>query len=111
MNGGSFIRNTFAFFKGLLFVGCHWNSWPLWYLLSVFYAFVFLSFIIYKRELSRKVLAILAVGVYLIANEFTIILNYGYELNGLGQKLIKVASAVFVNGRIFTGFFYIVVVF
>lgn len=111
MNGGSFIRNTFAFFKGLLFVGCHWNSWPLWYLLSVFYAFVFLSFIIYKRELSRKVLAILAVGVYLIANEFTIILNYGYELNGLGQKLIKVASAVFVNGRIFTGFFYIVVGF
>ena len=86
-------------------MGCHWNSWPLWYLLSVFYAFVFLSFIIYKRELSRKVLAILAVGVYLIANEFTIILNYGYELNGLGQKLIKVASAVFVNGRIFTGFF------
>ena len=61
-----------------------------------------MSFIIYKRELSRKVLAILAVGVYLIANEFTIILNYGYELNGLGQKLIKVASAVFVNGRIFT---------
>ena len=61
--------------------------------------------------MSRKVLAILAVGVYLIANEFTIILNYGYELNGLGQKLIKVASAVFVNGRIFTGFFYIVVGF
>lgn len=28
-----------------------------------------------------------------------------------GQKLIKVASAVFVNGRIFTGFFYIVVGF
>ena len=47
----------------------------------------------------------------MIANEFTIILNYGYELNGLGQKLIKVASAVFVNGRIFTGFFYIVVGF
>ena len=64
--------------------------------------------IIYKKELSQKVLVILAVGVYLIANEFTIILNYGYELNGFGQKLIKVASAVFVNGRIFTGFFYIV---
>lgn len=87
-------------------MGCHWNSWPLWYLLSVFYAFVFLSFIIYKRELSRKVLAILAVGVYLIANEFTIILNYGYELNGLGQKLIKVASAVLLTEEYLLAFLY-----
>ena len=42
----------------------------------------------------------------MIANEFTIILNNGYELNGFGQQLIKVVSAVFVNGRIFTGFLY-----
>ena len=61
MNGESLMRNIFAFFKGLIFVGCHWNSWPLWYLLSVFYAFVFLRFIIYKKELSQKVLIILAV--------------------------------------------------
>ncbi|WP_330608955.1 acyltransferase family protein [Coprococcus comes] len=110
-NGESLIRNIFAFFKGLIFVGCHWNSWPLWYLLSVFYAFVLVRLIVYKKGLSQKVLTILAVGVYLIANEFTIILNNGYELNGFGQQLIKVVSAVFVNGRIFTGFFYIVVGF
>lgn len=42
----------------------------------------------------------------MIANEFTIILNYGYELNGLGQKLIKWPAQFLLTEEYLLAFLY-----
>ena len=37
------------FFRGLIFRGEHWNSWMLWYLLSIIYALLIFSIIRYMK--------------------------------------------------------------
>ena len=108
LNGKSIIRNLFAFVKGLVFVGCHWNSWPLWYLLSVFYSFVLIYFCMYKKNFSKKIIIIIAGIIYLIANQFTILIEQGNNINRSLQKVTMLMANIFENGRIFTGLFYIV---
>ena len=107
MNGESLKRNLFAFIKGLIFVGCHWNSWPLWYLLSVLYTFLFLYFCLYKRNMNKIVIMITTIIIYLIANKFTILVESNAAINGSLGKIVTIAAKIFGNGRLFTGAFYI----
>ena len=94
------------YIQGFLFVGEHYNSWMLWYLLSTIYALVFVYWMLKKKT---KVQILLIIGfvvtvigygidyLYLFSNESSVVIN----------AILKVIDATILHGRIFQGFFYI----
>lgn len=71
-NGESIIHNIALFFRNLIFIGEHFNSWILWYLLSLIYGLTLLLFM-YKKKVSLKKATIVGGILYLfgiISNQF-----------------------------------------
>ena len=99
-------ESVMDYIRGFLFVGEHYNSWMLWYLLSTVYA-LFFVYILLKKKVKLQILlligfcvTILGYGIdylYLFSNESTFVIN----------AIIKVIDATILHGRIFQGFFYI----
>lgn len=63
--GLSFFGGLKSYIKGLIFVGEHYNSWILWYLLSTIYALLIITFLIRRNISSQNIvlIGILAFGV------------------------------------------------
>lgn len=97
---------VFSYLRGLLFLGEHYNSYVLWYLLSMIYALVF---IIFMKKFRIRSLWILAIGSFIwgMGCLLTSYVNGMLAVNGIYDKILSVFSLIFINGRIFTGFFYI----
>lgn len=104
-----YIRKSFTlfdavkdYFIGLIFVGEHYNSWMLWYLLSTIYALL-LILILLKLKVSPKV--IVAVGTVLILLSFAIgkLSQYDGDL----PLILKAVNRFIPNGRILQGAFYV----
>lgn len=95
---GTFLYNVVIF-------GQNYNSWPLWYLLSTFYAAVFILFCM-RRRVSLKRILILGTILAIIG----ISLNVFYRIQcsntfiGAAQHALE---WIVPDGRIFGGFFYI----
>lgn len=96
--------SIFYYIRGLLFVGEHYNSWILWYLLSTIYMLLLLLLLI---KLNVKTDTMVIGGAVLwIVSLFT---QYVYEFelfNPQYQGLIKVLGLTFVTGKVFEGFLY-----
>lgn len=92
---------------GLFFTGEHYNSWMLWYLLSVIYTLLLL-FIFSKIKLPEKVSFIIS---GLIGLPISIIFNFfstNYENSeGLLHFISWLTRATIFDGRILRGFLYI----
>lgn len=105
-SGKSALYALFHYLRGLLFVGEHYNSWMLWYLLSTIYAAVFVL-ICLKRHFSPNV--IFALGVILLF--ISISLDAFVQFEGGLPALLQLAKNLVVltigNGRILRGSFYI----
>lgn len=103
--GNGFIYSFISYFRSLVFVGEHYDSWMLWYLLSTIYALAFFL-LLYKKNVSIYVIA--AVGFL-----FTLIgifFDYIDSLPSLPQYLEiihKIFLFTFSQGRIFRGMFLI----
>ena len=71
-----------AYIRGLVFVGEHYNSWQLWYLLSTIYALLFVLLLL-KNKQSIERIACIGFVIFLISIGVTYLTNY-YEGGGPG---------------------------
>ena len=94
-----------SFLYGVVIFGQNYNSWPLWYLLSTFYAAIFM-FVCAKKKLALN--RILMIGAVLVFIGITLNLLYSAQLDNafLGAPL-RVFEFAIPDGRIFGGFLYI----
>lgn len=106
VTGRPFMLSVLNYVQGLVFVGEHYNSWMLWYLLSVIYALIFILICLKCR-----------VSPYMILATGIIILFIGAGLDAMMSPeavlpvsllpLQKFISLTIANGRILRGAFYI----
>ena len=95
-----------AFIRGLLFVGEHFNSWILWYLLSSIYALLFML-LLFKINVKVRTWLIICAFVYLIAFFLDCIGQGNYEGTAIDAVIRPILNATTQNGRIFRGLFFL----
>ncbi len=101
------ITSAVAYVRGLLFVGEHYNSWHLWYLLSTVYALVFVLLLLKKNQSIERI-AVIGFCIFLLSVGITHLTDNSIE--GAPQALIlikRVCKLTINNGRILTGMFYL----
>lgn len=99
------VKSVVVYFKNLILLGEHYNSYILWYLLSTIFAVGFCAFLL-KRKFTPYHLAI--IGSFLLIVMFVI--DYFVAQTNLPPMLEKVQVAIvrsIGNGRLLNGFFYI----
>lgn len=105
-NGTPFMQACLLYIKGLVFVGEHYNSWHLWYLLSTVYSFVMIVFLI-KRKFSLKQILLISGFTSLISITCTQLVEYPYELPQNLYMINRIIRGTIINGRILLGMVYI----
>lgn len=105
LSGSSVKDSIIDYIKGLVFVGEHYNSYPLWYLLSTVYACLFIL-IIYKLGGSHKTVVGLGFAVVLIAFATSHLVAFEGNLPKVLDLYASVVRHTTINGRIFFGLFY-----
>ncbi len=100
------IRCVFIFIRGLVLVGEQYNSWPLWYLLSIVYSLVFLSFFVKRFRKPGHFLALSAIASIFCVG-LTALVKYEGTYGGIGETLRQLVYLGLGNGRIFSGLVYI----
>ena len=93
----SVIYCIFKYIAGFFLIGEHDNSWILWYLLSTIYTLFFIL-ICNKLKFNIKIIFALGLIIYLLRNIL---------LLSIDNTIFLAVKKVLVNGRIFTGLFYI----
>lgn len=88
------IESINQYLKDFIFVGEHYNSWMLWYLLSAIYTLMFIMLV--KNYIKDEIILLICFIITLVGVIITEYLSDTYII----QQTIR-------NGRIFTGFFYI----
>ncbi len=99
VNGYSVIKAIILYIRDFLFIGDHFFSWPLWYLLGFIYALIALI-ILKKLKLNDKKIFIITMLTYIFAN----VMEYLTSI-GSNNIVVKLFSYVFGDGRVFTGIF------
>lgn len=112
VNKETIIKSVLYYIRGLVFVGEHYNSWPLWFLLSEIYALaLFLLFLDRGKLFGKTMLS--ATGVLLFGFCWFFIYLFiawlfsSYQLHPCLAAFKKLIQLSFSDGRIITGFFYI----
>lgn len=106
INRFSLIQSIVSYLRGLLLLGENYNSWMLWYLLSMIYALIFV-FILLRLRVKFSSIVFLGVLVYLLGASITEFVGYQGPLPRLLLIVQRIISITIRNGRIFTGFIYI----
>ncbi len=102
MEGRGIGSAVLEYIRGLLFIGQHFHSWQLWYLLSAIYAVTVLAFL-NVRGVKKGVILLLGVILFLIGTVMTALIE-----TGATNSFIFLWSKVFGGtGRLFYGLFYI----
>ena len=101
-NGNGAVKSSISYIRNFFFVGEHYFSWQLWYLLSTVYGAVFISFLLKRRWKEWKIL-ILSLIVYAIAFRMDIVLKSQENFTGI----LHIISFVFPTTRVFYGFCYL----
>lgn len=97
-------KAVMLYIRGFLFIGEHYNSWPLWYLLSTIYS-LSLIMIVLKLPNAKRNLLIMSIVFSFISIGFSALANYeGTQLTLVVIRKLIIYSVA--NGRIFTGFIY-----
>lgn len=95
-----------SYFKYFLFVGKLYNSYHLWYLLSLIYALIAIRFLVNKGVKPILIMGV-SVGVYLFGEIMAVLVENLNTLEGFLYKLVSLYQYVFNNGGIFTGMMYV----
>ncbi len=99
------LKSVVVYFKNLVLLGEHYNSYMLWYLLSTIYAIGFYA-ILLKKKFTPYHLVIIGSFLFcvlLIIDNFVTKSN----LSPLGEKIQFVIIKTIGTGRLLYGFFYI----
>lgn len=104
-NDMPFLKDVVYYFVHLFFVGEHYNSWSLWYLLSSVYAMLFIFFL-YKKGCDIEEIFLIGLVVYLFGSYIDWLSYYAGE-----QVYLRKVQTLVVNylkhGRIFIGMLYL----
>lgn len=101
----SVLSNIYNFFQGLFLTGEHYNSWILWYLLSIIYGLLLIE-ILNKKNYNIKKIIIIGLILYLFSYMINIIVDIDTDIN-IVKILKKIISYTVVSGRIFTSVSYL----
>ena len=93
------------YLRGLLLVGEHYHSYPLWYLLSTVFACLFIL-ILYKLKCSHKAVVGIGFAVIIIAFATAFLINYNGSLPRMLDLYCGVIRNTIINPRILFGMFY-----
>lgn len=101
------LKSIIIYMKDLVFVGEHYYSWPLWFLLSIIYTFVFYK-VLFKKIRTNPEYKILcfSIIIYLLANIFTLLANKNMSFDYSNNVIFVLINKLFNNGRLFTGMLY-----
>lgn len=106
LNGTPIMKALISYIKGFLLIGEHYNSWPLWYLLSTIYAII-VVLLFYKKRISTKKIFVFVIGISIISFGLDALTGYNSELPNALQFLKKIIASTIINGRILQGLIYI----
>lgn len=101
-----FLYNIYDYVRGLVFLGEHFNSWHLWYLLSSVYAYIFVI-VLFRLRLNYKKWIIAAGSVCLLSILITELAVYSGELPAVLQVIRALLSSTIATGRLLHGSFFI----
>ena len=102
----SLIRGCLLYVRGFFFIGEHYNSWMLWYLLSTIYACCFIILCL-KMHFSDRAILIIGTCITIFGACITLFVSSDSQLPNL-LNIIKLLIKCTINdGRILTGMFYI----
>ena len=99
-------ESVIDFVKGFVFVGEHYNSWILWYLLATIYAILFVL-ALRKLHFNIKTICIAGFVVFVLSCLINAFVGYSGALPESALIVRKIISHTFVNGRVFRGFLYV----
>lgn len=99
-NGNSLIFNILLYIRGFVFVGQHFNSYMLWYLLSGFYGLLLIQLLLKKKNLN--LILIVGVILFLIGIGIDLLVLNESIFNGCWHYVIKLITLVIPDGRILT---------
>lgn len=94
------------YIRGVLFVGENYNSWPLWYLLSMIYSLLMIL-IVLKLTRKNNGLLIMSILFSVISIGLSTLVDYEGTLSPIGEIMRKFIIYSVANGRIFQGAVYI----
>ncbi len=95
-----------TYLRYFLLLGENYNSWMLWYLLSTVYALLFTALLL-KFKIKPLYIAVFGFLLFVAGLVITEIVYYPNDLPHILSVLKTYVVKTFINGRIFTGFFYI----
>lgn len=108
LEGATLAKAVRSYILYLLFVGEHYNSWPLWYLLSCVWTAAFLLMMHRSEKMSLVKLVQYAILISIIGFSLNLLVSADNVTFLSAEKLIKdVVSATIKNGRIMMGAVYI----
>lgn len=90
------------FLRGLILLGEHWNSWMLWYLLSMIYALIIFSLIRLLKG-SFGVVYVISVVIFILSAVFDCFSN----ISNTGFVIKSFRFLLGENARLFTAPFYV----
>ena len=106
ITGRSVISSVSNYIQGLVFIGEHYNSWMLWYLLSAIYALIFIL-ICLRCRVSPYVILAAGIIILFIGAGLDVLMPSEAVLSVFLQQLRKFISHTIANGRVLRGAFYI----
>lgn len=95
------------FIRGVLFIGHHNFSWPLWYLLALIYAMSF-CYIMLKKKVDIKIITYIAVVFFVIGIGINYLLRNSESFNGIMANFTNILNYILSSGRLFISVIYIV---
>ena len=104
-SGRGLVTSILLYVHGFLLLGEHYNSWPLWYLLSTLYGLGFL-YLLGRKKLPVKHIALCGVIAFLFGSALSCLFDHADLLPGPLSSLAALMSKVIFPGRILNGFHY-----
>lgn len=102
----SLIFSIAHYIRGFFFIGEHFYSWILWYLLSTIYSMGFIYYLL-KRKFAIINIFIIATIVFLIGMGFSYLVYNQEMFTGIVLLMSKFIKIVFGSGRLLTGMIYL----
>ena len=96
-----------SYFQAFFFIGEHFNSWMLWYLLSAIYALILILFLLKYMHFSPETTAKTGSLILLLSIGLTFLSGYDGPLPGWLHFIRAHLPGTIVNGRILLGCFYL----
>lgn len=100
------LKGILVYLHGFFLVGEHYNSWPLWYLLSTIYGLCFL-WLFSKRKTPLNRIVLVSHILFYCGAAVSYLLENAHILPGALSGIFGVLSGLLFPGRIVNGFLYI----